>query len=94
MIPFYKSKEWRALRQQALERDNYECQECKEKGTVTSRNAKLEVHHIKEVKTHPKFALELWNLKTVCTSCHNKAHDRFDMNKTYKKNRFADDERW
>lgn len=32
LMKFYKCKEWKHLRQQAIERDNHECQHCKKKG--------------------------------------------------------------
>lgn len=93
LVKFYQCKEWRTLRLKALERDNYECQECKKQGKVTtSKDTKLEVHHIKEVKQYPEFALVLSNLKTVCVDCHNKEHRKLD--KYIKQNRFWSDERW
>lgn len=99
---FYDGREWKALREEAKSRDNYECQECKRQGKVTidmneySESAKrkkiaLVVHHIKEIEHHPELALELDNLETVCVDCHNKEHGRlFDK----KQNKWADDERW
>lgn len=74
MIPFYKSKEWRKIRLEALKRDNYECQECKRKGKYSRAQ---NVHHIKEVKLYPEKALELNNLESICIVCHNKEHNRF-----------------
>ena len=41
---FYASQSWRILREQALERDHYECVWCREEGKVTTEN--LEVDHI------------------------------------------------
>ena len=32
LVKFYQWCEWRKLRQKALERDNFECQQCKAKG--------------------------------------------------------------
>lgn len=93
LMKFYKSKEWQSVREKALERDNYECQLCKENGKVTTiDDAKLEVHHIKEVKTHPLLALSLSNLKTLCVSCHNEEHDRLKEFQVRK--RFTNEERW
>jgi len=107
LVKFYQCKAWRGkngLRYEALKRDNYECQECKRKGKVTTLNqdkvddkeeekkVKLEVHHIKEVKEFPELALNLENLKTVCVDCHNKEHKRLD--KFIKKKKFWNDERW
>ena len=87
---FYKSKEWKALRQEAMKRDNYECQICKSKGKYKPVE---NVHHIKEVKTHPELALESNNLQCLCIRCHNEVHDRLD-NIEKKKPKFMNEERW
>lgn len=89
---FYRSKDWLYLREQALKRDNYECQQCKRDGLVKigSGKTKLNVHHIKEIETHPELALELDNLETLCVSCHNKVHGRGYVRQKKKWN----DERW
>ena len=68
---FYHSKEWEKLRTQALERDNYLCQECKKKGIITPAST---VHHIKPLRLDDSRALQLSNLETVCGACHNKLH--------------------
>lgn len=91
---FYLSKAWKQLRQAALERDNYECQHCKEQGKVTTKaNAILEVDHIKEIEHRPDLARDLDNLQTLCKDCHNKKHNRFGFRKR-KKNKWQDDEWW
>lgn len=88
LMKFYKSKEWMALRQKALKRDNFECQMCKDAG----RYHKAEnVHHLKEVKTHPHLSLTLSNLQCLCIKCHNKVHDRLESVRAPK---FTNDERW
>lgn len=97
---FYKSGAWNNLRQQALKRDNYECQECKRQGKVHVDSVKVEgerksvelnVHHKYEIKHYPKLALTLDNLETLCLNCHNVMHDRvFGQTKA---NRW-DDEMW
>ena len=68
---FYKSKEWRALRLEALERDNYLCVECKKRGIITPA---FTVHHIKPLRVDSSKALQLSNLETVCGPCHNRLH--------------------
>ena len=73
--PFYSTGAWKKLRQEALERDHYECTWCKQEGKVTKEQ--LEVDHILELNLHPEFALELSNLRTLCKTCHNKRHGRF-----------------
>lgn len=71
---FYDSARWRHLRQQAMNRDNYECQMCKAIG----RHHKVEnVHHIQEVKDRPDLALTLDNLICLCIEHHNEVHERY-----------------
>lgn len=86
---FYNSAAWngkQGIRQQALRRDNYECQECKKAGRVHGDSVKvdgerksiqLNVHHIAELEDHPELALKLSNVTTVCLFHHNKTHKRF-----------------
>lgn len=68
---FYRSKEWRALRLEALQRDSYLCQECKKCGIITPAST---VHHIKPLRVDDSQALQLANLETVCGPCHNRLH--------------------
>jgi len=60
-----RSRRWPALRQQALRRDGFACVECGARG-------RLEVDHIKPVRTHPHLAWELDNLQTLCGPCHTR----------------------
>ncbi|MFB7159558.1 HNH endonuclease [Lysinibacillus sp. NPDC056232] len=88
LMKFYKSREWMSLRKEALKRDNYECQLCKAAG----RYHKAEnVHHMKEVKTHPHLSLTLSNLQCLCIKCHNDVHDRLEITRATK---YMNDERW
>ncbi|TFE02878.1 HNH endonuclease [Jeotgalibacillus salarius] len=99
---FYKGSAWsgaNGLRIQALKRDNYECQLCKAEGLVhvdsvksdgERKSIELNVHHIKEIETHPELALELDNLQTVCLHHHNKIHNRYQASQ----NKWKHDERW
>lgn len=92
----YRSKDWEITRHQVLERDNYECQECKRKGKVftnksNNKKKRLDVDHIKELATHPELAFDMENLETLCIRCHNKKHNRWKYTK--KENKW-DDERW
>lgn len=82
---FYGSVEWAYIRGQAMKRDNYECQHCKQEGLVTIDSKKVEgerkeiilnVHHKKEIETHPELSLEIDNLETVCVSHHNRIHGK------------------
>lgn len=77
---FYKSSQWQQLRRKALERDHYECLWCKEQGKVTTATDDvLEVDHILTLEEHPEHRLELDNLRTLCRTCHNKRHQRFQF---------------
>lgn len=97
---FYNSKAWKQLRQQALERDNYECQHCKSEGRVTVDSVKVEgkkkevvlnVDHKFPIEHYPKLALFLDNLQTLCIYHHNVKEGRIFKRQ---KNKWADDERW
>lgn len=89
LIKFYKSREWRELRQEALRRDNYECQLHKKKGKYHKAEC---VHHMKEVKPFPHLALTLSNLMCLCNVCHNEVHGR--VGGQYKDKPFTNKERW
>lgn len=56
---------WRALRLQALRRDGWKCVSCAARG-------RLEVDHVKPVRTHPALAWALENLQCLCPSCHTR----------------------
>lgn len=68
---FYKSKDWKLLRLEALQRDNYLCVECLKNGKITPADT---VHHIKPLRIDQTGAEDLNNLETVCRACHNKLH--------------------
>lgn len=59
----YRSRRWPALRTQAKRRDGFRCVSC---GAV----GRLEVDHIKPVRSHPELSFELTNLQSLCGSCH------------------------
>lgn len=90
LMKFYKSREWMALRLVALKRDNNECQMCKAKGKYHKAE---NVHHMKEIHTHPHLSLELNNLLCLCISCHNEVHDR-KPNQQKRQPTFMNEERW
>lgn len=68
---FYRSPEWRAKRQEILQRDNGECQQCKREGKFSPANT---VHHIEPLLDRPDLALEDDNLESLCPACHNREH--------------------
>lgn len=64
--PFYTSRRWRAVRTKAVERDLYQCQECK----TLAPSHMLHVDHIRE-RSDGGAAYDLKNLRTLCRSCHS-----------------------
>jgi 5-methylcytosine-specific restriction enzyme A len=96
---FYKSKEWASVRAEALARDNFECQSCKENGRVKTKNAQsnkhkqLDVDHVLEIEERPDLALDLDNLKTLCIKCHNDKHGRI-FEYIRKPSKWDSDEKW
>ena len=87
LLYFYKSKEWKDKRIEALNRDKYECQRCKgkfdkiEEKTLTTA---VEVHHILGIKERPELCLQLSNLVSLCHDCHDHVEGRW-VNKPKKK---------
>ena len=68
---FYSSKEWRALRKQALVRDGYKCVMC---GIDVSGWKKSRVDHILTRRERPDLELVLDNLRSLCVTCDNRRH--------------------
>lgn len=96
LYQFYKSKEWKKLKEQVLQEAHYECEWCKKKGKITRA---VEVHHVQLVRKHPELALSKYytfkgqqykNLIPLCHDCHDKAHERMK----YKKREQFNEERW
>lgn len=66
--PFYSTKEWRAVREQAKARDKWRCTRC---GVDVSANGTARVDHIMPLATHRYLGLALKNLRTLCVDCDN-----------------------
>lgn len=75
MQKFYNSSRWKKVRKIKLSKDPL-CERCLEMDRI--RPAEV-VHHIKEAKDYPALRVDLNNLMSVCTACHNKIHS--DRNK-------------
>lgn len=56
---------WQALRMSILDRDGHACRQCGDRG-------RLEVDHIKPVRTHPALAYDPANLQALCPACHTR----------------------
>ena len=86
---FYKSKEWKHKRPEILERDNHECQRCKDLGGYSEA---VVVHHIKHLRDHPELALVDSNLSSRCEPCHNIEHPEKGFK--HEKKDYITKERW
>lgn len=73
---FYNSNEWRALSAKRLQDDGYRCVMC---GGIAT-----EVDHIIEIKTPEGWEqrLEWGNTRSLCHTCHDKRHNRFNRRPT------------
>lgn len=85
-LKFYHSSAWRHMQSYIMQRDHYECQECR-KRLITSRgdtlppaqrkiNRATQVHHIIYLEDDPTRALDPDNLEAICDRCHNRIHNR------------------
>ena len=101
---FYKSKYWagnkdiKGLKNEVLEEQHYECQECLKEGKIAKADT---VHHVQFVRKHPRLALSKYytykgkqykNLIAVCAACHNRLHPEKHFYK--KKSKPLTEERW
>ena len=60
-----RTQRWKALRMQALDRDDWKCVQCGER-------RRLEVDHVLPVRTHPELAFTLSNIQCLCPGCHSR----------------------
>lgn len=70
---FYTSRRWRRKQARILRRDGFLCQESKRYGQMVEATT---VHHIWPLEDYPEYALEDWNLVSLCADKHNQMHDR------------------
>jgi 5-methylcytosine-specific restriction endonuclease McrA len=60
-----RTARWKVLRMAILERDGFRCTSCVCAG-------RLEVDHIKPVRTRPELSYTPGNLQTLCPACHTR----------------------
>ncbi|WP_432706644.1 HNH endonuclease [Azospirillum argentinense] len=72
--PYYGSVAWRDLREACWSRDGYRCTDPRCRTPNRGHGGKLIAHHIKERRQGGADAL--WNLATLCPTCHERAHRR------------------
>lgn len=78
---FYKRPAWRRVRLQALQRDHYMCQL---RLSPRCTGIATEVHHIKELESHPDLGLNLDNLTSCCWYCHEETKTKTKTSKPKK----------
>lgn len=66
-VGFYTSREWLALRYEALKRSGRTCAVC---GMGKEDGVKLHVDHIKPRSLYPQLELSLENLQVLCEGCN------------------------
>lgn len=71
---FYNTSKWERKREVILKRDGYQCRHCKRYGKIVPANT---VHHIIPAAVRPELIYNNHNLLSLCTSCHEKMHDKF-----------------
>ena len=66
----YNNAEWRKLRKEVLERDNYQCQQC----GITAKESgfPLEIHHVIPPKGNKELFFDINNCVTLCKFCHSR----------------------
>ena len=75
---FYGSTAWRARRAAVLVRDRFRCTECGGEGR--------EVHHVDPIAENNRAKwLDMENLRTLCSRCHESEHARMGGNPIYSK---------
>lgn len=85
IVKFYKSTQWRHLRQEVLDEQHNECQICKGNGIFEPATM---VHHIKYVRVHPELALTKDNLMSLCKECHYQIHHTIKYKKQLNKEKW------
>lgn len=71
----YNNKQWAVVKQRAEFRDNSLCMLCLSNKTIKSSQA---VHHIIELKENILKAFDLNNLISLCESCHQSVHSKYN----------------
>lgn len=75
--PFYHRKEWKRIRETALQRDRGMCRDCMERmksETGFRPHRATMVHHVIPRSERPDLELDLGNLVSLCAECHEKRH--------------------
>lgn len=69
----YNSKKWKAVREEALIRDEFMCVICRQKGVDVQAQ---EVDHIIELSDDISKAFDVNNTQSLCRSCHREKTEK------------------
>jgi 5-methylcytosine-specific restriction endonuclease McrA len=70
----YTAKQFAETKQKVLIRDDYTCQKCNTFKGGSNFVPPIQVHHIIPASIEMALYLDLDNLITLCTKCHNEIH--------------------
>ena len=59
------TRRWQVLRMAILERDGFRCRHC-------GKHGRLEIDHVRPVRTHPELSYDPANLQALCGPCHTR----------------------
>lgn len=99
---FYRSREWRKLRDEVLHDAHWQCADCLRKSPAKVTRADT-VHHEHHVRTHPDEALTRYVdidgkrvqiLIPLCYDCHERRHGRAHGQSSHRPKGFNNEERW
>jgi hypothetical protein len=71
---FLHTKEWKNLRQQAIEIYGKQCAICK---VVPNKKNPCNIDHIKPRKFFPELALDILNLQLLCAKCNKRKGNKY-----------------
>ena len=73
----YHDSRWKKFSINIKKRDGFLCRNCRAFGKFTDDKATiLNVHHMKPINEAPEEIFNIKNCITLCSSCHDKCHDR------------------
>lgn len=75
---FYRSREWRQIRELVLTRNPY-CESCLKSGV---REIATEVDHIVDIRDDPTLSMDISNLQGLCKACHSRKTALSNVNVT------------
>ena len=77
---FYKTREWKQLRESIIHKYHNECYKCRQYGKISKADT---VHHVYHLRDYPEYGLseyiykngeKIINLIPLCSKCHGEEH--------------------